>query len=341
MNPLDPSISQRIAILRFLMIFGIVVLHTPMYVAMKDTGPGLFDAIKAFFQSAVFRCSVSMLTCIAGYLLFSGRTMSYGALVVKKANTLLVPFLCFNLPLVAILLMIHHGVIPNIGLNAPNLSEPLNLLNAAFSVTQMPANYPLGFLRDMMMLMLLSPLFRWMIDKLPNMVGLFIVTIFFFGLNWDGPLVLRNEMPPLFYIGALAASARWNLSRLDRFAIPCLVLFLGICAIYVHLRIANTNLLRFIAPLLIWPAASLLLNTRPGEHLARLSKYSFFIFLSHALVLPITWLLYKKIGMPAGMPYWLYWVITPFAVCVLLIAFYRLFKRGVPTVFNVMTGARA
>lgn len=340
MKHIDPAVSQRIAILRFLMIFGIVVLHTPMYVAMRDTGPGVFDAIKAFFQSAVFRCSVSMLTCIGGYLLFTNSAVPYKKLVAKKTRTLVVPFLCFNLPVVAISLLVHYGVIGNIGVNTPDLSRPMNLLNAMFGLTQMPANYPLGFLRDLMVLMLLSPLFRWMIATIPALIGIVLVAGTFLFLNLDGPLVLRNEMPVLFYVGALAASKRWDLTRLDRFAWPCLALFLGLCAYYVHFRISNNNPLRIIAPFLIWPAASLLLQTALGAYAAKLSRYSFFIFLSHALVLPITWLLYKKLGTPIGIPYWFYWTVTPFLVCAILIGVYKLSKGGMPSLFSMMTGAR-
>lgn len=66
----DQDIAHRIDLLRFVMIFGIVILHTPQYVNIADVGTGWFDLFKAFFQSAVFRCTVPVLTTISGYLLF-------------------------------------------------------------------------------------------------------------------------------------------------------------------------------------------------------------------------------------------------------------------------------
>ena len=76
--------------LRYLMIVGIVVLHTPPYVPVAEMGPGLFDFIKAFFQSAMFRATVPVLTVISGYLLFqSGLDQHWMRLAKKKTRTII------------------------------------------------------------------------------------------------------------------------------------------------------------------------------------------------------------------------------------------------------------
>lgn len=93
--------------MRFGMIFGIVVLHTPLYVPIDEVGPHTFDLIRAFFQNAVFRCTVPVLTVISGYLLFgSGLHSQPRLLVSKKFRALVVPFLMFNLPLVAVVFLL-------------------------------------------------------------------------------------------------------------------------------------------------------------------------------------------------------------------------------------------
>lgn len=45
---IEKEISTRISILRFVMIFGIVILHTPLYVPIDQVGSHAFDMIKAF-----------------------------------------------------------------------------------------------------------------------------------------------------------------------------------------------------------------------------------------------------------------------------------------------------
>lgn len=51
---IDNEISTRISILRFVMILGIVILHTPLYVPIAQVGSGVFDSIKAFFRVPCF-----------------------------------------------------------------------------------------------------------------------------------------------------------------------------------------------------------------------------------------------------------------------------------------------
>src|SRR4051794_14070531 len=106
-SSIDVDVKTRINILRFVMIFGIVVLHTPEYVNIADIKAGWFDLTKAFFQSAVFRCTVPVLTCISGYLLFrSSLDTNIQLLSSKKFRTLAVPFLTCNGLLAAVLYVI-------------------------------------------------------------------------------------------------------------------------------------------------------------------------------------------------------------------------------------------
>ncbi|RNF32765.1 hypothetical protein NM04_00040 [Massilia aurea] len=332
---LDRSLRERIALLRFVMIFGVIVLHTPAYVPMSELGDGWFDATKAFFQLAMFRATVPVLTIISGFLLFgAGLDRLPGKLFGKKARTILLPFLCFNLPLLP--LALGAEMFAGIELSAQLWPfEPMAWLNAAFGLTASPINYPLNFLRDLLVLILLAPLFGWLLRR-HAWPGLVLVAVVFFN-NYDGVLVLRDLMAVLFYVGGMAAVRGWNLRRLDRYALPCLMLFLLACAAMVHFRIANTTYLRLVAPFLIWPATVLLAESRAGRWLAGMSKYSFFMFLAHSPVLLLTWILYGRFG--DGLPYPVYWVMAPLVVTGVLIVVYRLAEHLMPRLFPVLIGA--
>jgi succinoglycan biosynthesis protein ExoH len=78
------DISQRIAILRFIMIFGVVLLHTPLYVDIGSVGNDWFSLTKAFFQSAVFRSTTPVLAMISAYLLFNARLDTQLAKLARK-----------------------------------------------------------------------------------------------------------------------------------------------------------------------------------------------------------------------------------------------------------------
>lgn len=332
---IDRDIRDRIALLRFVMIFGVIVLHTPAYVPMAAVGTGWFDLTKAMFQLAIFRATVPVLTVISGFLLFGALLdREPGRLWRKKGRTILIPFLFFNLALLPFAL----GAERFAGIKLSEALWPFDAatwLNAAFGIDGSPINYPLNFLRDLLVLILLAPLYGWMLRHIA-WPGLILVGVVFFS-NYDGLLVRRDLMAVLFYVGGMAAVRGWNLRLLDRYAGACLIVFLAACAAMVYFRIANTTYLRIIAPFLIWPAASMLTGTRAGTWLARMSKYSFFMFLAHAPVLMATSVLYKRFG--EGLPYPMYWVLAPLAVTAILVATYQVAMACMPRLFSTLIGA--
>jgi len=329
-------ISERIAILRILMICGVVLLHVPPYVPLADVGSGNFDFLKAFFQSAVFRCTVPVLTVISGYLLFSANLdRAPRKLFVKKFNTLAIPFLVFNTSLAGVVYVIQSKV----SLPITYQLAPFDLgvmLDAAFGLTQSPLNYPLNFIRDLFVLAMLAPALGVMLRQ-AALPGLALVALIF-GLDLDSYLLLRWDMAVLFYVGGMAALQKWDLCCLDKYAVAFLALFVSLCVIVIKLKITNTTFLRLAAPFLIWPSASLLYNTRSGRWLSSLSKYSYFIFLAHGLILVITWMVYKKL--PFVLPYPFYWILAPLITVVMLINTHRLGYVLFPIAFAWMIGQR-
>lgn len=330
----DSSVRTRIDILRFVMIFGVVVLHTPQYVNIADVGSGWFDLTKAYFQSAVFRCTVPVLTCISGYLLFqSGLDMHFGKLAEKKLRSLAIPFLTCNGLLVAALYVLQSQYRLPVSYQLYPFDAGI-MLDAALGLTKGPVNYPLHFIRDLFVLAMLSPLLGLLLRR-ASLAGLVLVSaIFWFDL--DGLLILRKEMAIMFYIGGLVATQNWNIKCLDRHAVPCLALFLVLCACIVAFRIQDTTWLRFVSPLLVWPASALLVNTRTGAWLARRAKYSFFIFLLHAPVLLVSHVAYTQLA-PA-LPYALYWLAAPFCTTALLIGAYKLGMAYASVNFRLLFG---
>lgn len=330
------AVSQRIAMLRFLMIFGIVMLHAPPYVPLAEVANTPFDLLKAFFQHAVFRTTVPVLTFISGYLLFrSALDRTPAQLAQKKFRTIVVPFLVFNLGLLAAALTLHHAW----GSQLSNNMIPADgkgWLDAAFGLTEAPINYPLKFLRDLFALMMVAPLLGYLLRRSP-WLGLALVTLVY-QFDLDRDFVLRNEMWPVFYCGGLAAVRNWNMRALDRHAPLCLALFLGICVCIVWFRLNNTSLLRLLAPVLIWPAASLLVPTAFGRWMARMSKYSFFIFVTHAPLLLVSMLVYTPFA--AYVPYPVYWVLAPVLTSTLLVCAFRLLMWTVPSLFSIVVGSR-
>ena len=68
-----------------------------------------------------------------------------------------------------------------------------------------------------------------------------------------------------------------------------------------------------------------------------MSKYSFFLFLGHAPILMLTWILYGRYG--RAIPYPVYWVLAPFVVSAILLAVYQVAIATIPHIFKAMIGA--
>jgi succinoglycan biosynthesis protein ExoH len=325
--------EKRIDLLRSLMIFGVVVLHTPPYVPIAQVGTTSFDLMVAFFQHAVFRTTVPVLTFISGYLLFrSSLDLQPIQLLQKKSRSILIPFLFFNLTLVALFVLLREGAGVTIG--STRLENTEDWLNATLGLTGEPLNYPLNFLRDLIALFIAAPLLGWFLRKAPWLGLGLLALVFYFEL--DGLYLLRDAMAPVFYLGGMAAILKWDMRGLDRYAAPLLVVFLGLCAGIVHFRVINTSYLQLAAPLFIWPAASLLVPTSVGAWLGKMSKYSYFLFLAHAPVLIAVAMIYKMFSQFIPFPF--YWIVTPVIVTSIVIAVYNFCMRVSPKSFNAVIG---
>lgn len=270
-----------------------------------------------------------MLTLVSGYLLFGSKLPNRPKLLIaRKFKSLAIPFLIFNLPLVAVVFLVQSFATLPISYQLVPFN-PHTWADAALSLSAVPLNYPLYFLRDLFVLCMLSPLFAMLLRRAP-LSGLILVGLIFM-LNYDGSLVIRTDMPVTFYVGGMCAVHKVDMRRLDKYAWACIILFVLLCVAVVEFKIQNTTGLRLIAPLLVWPAASLLVGTRFGTWLAGMGKYSFFLFLMHAPVLMATWMIYSRYG--AKLPYPLYWVAAPSVTTALLIGTYCVCSSHISTLF--------
>lgn len=325
--------GNRMAMLRFMMIVGIVILHTPPYVAMKEIGNDFFDLGKAFFQLALFRATVPVLSLISGYLLFqSGVDQHFLKLMKKKLAKLAVPFLFFNLSVLgaAYLLERYLGIVTSDPLADADLAT---WLDAAFSLTALPVNYPLHFLRDLLVAMLLAPVLGLLLREY-TLRGLVLVVTFFY-FNLDQHLIMRTEIIIMFYLGGLLAVKEVDMHRLDGFAVHCVAILVLFCCAILYFRVENLTPFRLAAPFLIWPAAALFDQSRAGAWLCRMSKYSFFLFLIHAPLTFLVFILYRR-TMPV--PYEVFWLLSPVLVASISVFAYKLLSRFVPKVFNFAVG---
>lgn len=334
---MDTVVSKRIAIAKFIMIVGVIVLHVPPYVPLEDTGSTFFDTVKCFFSHGLFRVTVPLLTCISAFLLFESKIyLNYKLLLIKKIKTILIPFLIWNFPLVIVLFCIQK-----FGLSFHEFDKViypfdfLNFLDASIGMRSTPVNYPLNFLRDLFVLTIFSPFFGILLSKIP-IIGFFLI-FFIFIFNVDGYLILRDSMMVNFYIGGLLSIKKVDLKIFDKYSFLLMLTLICLC-LYVGI-FHKTVIYSFIfTPILAWYSISLIEKTKFAEFIYSIAPMGFFIFLAHGPILLFLWIVYKLNYIQVE--YYYFWIFSPIFTLLILVLLYSYLKKTFPNFLSLVLGGR-
>ncbi len=193
---------------------GTLVLDVPVWL----------DWLKYLLSQVVARCAVPGFFLMSGILLYR-RDFTWTGNLCKKARTLLVPYLLINTLWIVIYFTAQH--IPAF---SSYFSQPENIVadwpplrwanayigflsNADSSCT--PIVYPLWFMRDLMVLNVLSIFVKRLIDRLPRLVFLGLVIMKVFNISTHIP-ILRTDALVFFCLGYYFVKYRVHLTDVDR-----------------------------------------------------------------------------------------------------------------------------
>lgn len=178
--------SRTIISLRFLLMVFIVFIHSNGVTNFWDENgveqfyniPIIENIIITFFTQILSRCAVPLFFLISGYLFYL-KDDSYSVLLKKKTKSLLIPFLLWPslyLILYALRAVIFHTNNPYSGLN---LMDWMGVFIGKYKWRALPENPSLVFqfwyVRDLLLLFLISPILKIILDKKPYLLLLFAV----------------------------------------------------------------------------------------------------------------------------------------------------------------------
>lgn len=328
------DVSNRISLLRYLLIFGVVLVHIPEVPGLEH--PAVFQLIQSFLADGVSRASVPLLTCISGYLLFaSAIDRRPGQLLAAKTRSLLVPMAIWNLALLVVLYVLQEGDhwTPFFRDYYPFYAD--RWIDGVFAIDKLPANTPTYFLRDLYVASLLAPLCGLFLRRLP-FLGLALL-ILIMSQGWDGQLFVRGDIAVNFYIGGLLATQRHDLGKFDDYAGILLALFVCACALVAYFGLKHNFWFKLLAPWLLWPVSWRMVKSRFGPRLISLSKYSFFFFMSHYIVLRVLWRLYFEFDAD-GSHYAYFWFLSPVVAALIAWAAYVSLEKLTPSLLRLVLG---
>lgn len=334
---INSSVSARISVLRTLLILFVVFLHIGGAPMSEFDYSNPIQFTRFFLQDVLGRLAVPTLSVVTGYLLFSsGLDLDPLRMYRKKFRSLVVPFLFFNV----IYFAIQYGIEYSTGWG-PLFSlvgrPPSALINNAISYDNLPLNTALHFLRDLIILVVLAPIFGYFLRR-HAATGLAIVICVFLS-DLEQNLVNRNTMAVLFYLGGWAAISKFDLNSFDHVGKYTFPLLLAVYLGTMYFDVKDYTLVYLIAPFAVWPTASLLIDTRAGLWLVENGKYSFFLFLAHSPMIHVASLTNSK--MFSGEVTNAFVFITFVIVVTTTFALYDLAMKLMPGTFSFIIGGRS
>ncbi len=295
------------------------------------------------------RSAVPLLGLISGWLVAgSSRTRDWRSHISRKARTILLPMVLWNLLAIALV----SGAAWQLGLAAPMPQSLRWLVEEVLILTRPPdINVQMPFLRDLFLCMVLAPLLVRLPTKALGAVALAAGVCHVLGIG--PPVILRASILMFFTLGIV--SRRIHLE--DRVAARPVALailpFLLLMPVHLYLSVGDVRpfdnlstaaldlMVRVAASLAVWRLAWAVADTRAAAPIQRVEPYMFFYFCAHLILLwlfgPMIGQLTGKLGSPL---YPLYLMAQPFLILSAVVLLAQAMLRVAPGAAKVLSGRR-
>jgi len=308
--------SAVIDFLRFPLIIGVLLLHnypTMVGVATKQIGNNALFPVsticRELFSQTLGRLSVPTFFFISGFLFFLHIDKFTGAVYVKKlknrTKTLLIPYLFWNLLSLAAFYAVYHAPILSSYFSDTQeytwhylLQALWALPNDGIEVAKYPIAYQFWFIRDLMVMVILTPVVYFLVKKFRLYAVGILGILWFFGwwqlyFPWLAGQGLNIKALFFFTAGAWFSINKRNfVDDADKIAKWAFMLYppIAIADVLTKLYIPNGQ---YVCPSLInnsgiligivasFALAAYLLKTGKAHVSTFLASASFFVFAVH------------------------------------------------------------
>lgn len=325
---------------------------------MSDSGlsishPSFFSELVTTLISHVCAClTIPIFFLISGFLFFSDSEWSKEKYLKKlrsRANSLLVPFLFWNLATLAFIATaqaIPAAKVYFSGKSAFIASYGLwDYLNAIIGINRFPISFQFWFMRDLMALVLLSPIIAFMIKKAwPPYLAILSVCWFF---RLDPVYFPTTEGLLFFSVGGWLSSNGKSLFIFDRYGLLASVFYVPVAIIDALTYQKQLNILPHRVGILLGVLACLFAtkyiakSERLKSALVWLSGVSFWVYAIHEPLLTISIrLIYKAIHPNSSSLDLFFYFLVPVCVILFSIALQLMLSSVAPKLTKIVTGGR-
>ena len=330
------SASRVISALRLPLMVGVIFMHSKL----SSEGTPILDCLVKIFTLILPKFCVPLFLVFSGYLFFgTSNTFTrtdYIRKIKKRGRTLLIPYMIWNFFTIVVFWCIHHFTPSLINPDFENIAifSPQRLLNCFWKGSGgLPIAYQFWFIRDLMIIMLLSPIVYGLVRKTP--IGIIILTFVYF---------LSSHFTVLYFFSLGAYFALQNIDFVSQ--VRKILKYAAIIAtITFIIRVVNDSIIVVEKIYILSSMVSAIALTDKYIDKIILPKYvtdsSFFLFCYHNL--PILFLIKIGSGILSGRSEVL-WIVdfflNPLIVIILGILLYKVLSKSMPRFLSIITGGR-
>lgn len=329
---MNVTLSKAFDILRGPLALLVVYLHidsnpVPLSIFQQDAEDFLYNVIK-LFVAQIANLAVPCFYIISAYLLMY-KSEKYLFVLKKKMRSLLLPYIIWNL-LAAIYIKLTQG----------------DNLFSFYDLFIRPANFPLWFLRDLIFLVILSPIFRLLINQLKQF-SLFLFIILYL-MNAQEYLFLSNyESTSVFFF---FMGAYWGILKYDFILSVKTVIMLAVITVVMYIMsiIFYDTTHGVIQKIWLFLGSFSLISiinyfvkfVKLPNILFKVSGCSYFIYLSHKLGFtyiakyPFSWF------HPSEFILIMKFLVAPFITVFLCCWVYQVCNKYFPKSFSIVIGKK-
>lgn len=364
----DELQSQTISFLRFPLIVGVVLIHSHITKigSLDLTISGIFPAytyVSYLFSEIFARIAVPVFFFISGFLFFYNTCCFTRDIYIhklrKRASSLLIPYVFWNIFMIIILCLV-HTYLPELtsGKRAPiteySISDFLwcfwntDMVNLPLSADSAPypINYPLWFIRDLIVVILFSPLIYTLLRK-THLYGVVCLGVLWMFNWWFDVAGLSITAVFFFAAGAYFSIHKKNFVKLLQPLLPVAaiiyLLLAGVALVFstVDQEIYIRRLSILFGGILVISLSAWFIGKGRWHTNAFLADSSFFIYAYHALPLAFIFKIFFRVLRTEtdGVSLALYFICPMITIGVGLGVYY-LMRRFLPKITRVVTGGR-
>ncbi len=347
---MNKYLSEKLQFFSFWLMIGVVQLHS-----VVQTGTSASAMIQRFFSYNLLQICVPMFLLFSGYLFFLNFEKSnineYYTRIRKRMKTLLFPYVFWAVLVFFFIMLIQ--MIPQLSSFFPAKFIKMSFEEILLNALIYPFNYPLWFLRELILYVLLTPLIYYGIKY----SGFFLVALLFI-ISLFIPSYLQLDIKliqtaPFFFfvLGCYFGITKNKLSFLNNLTLLAGAIFIVgniLCFMYDENYFSNdSESFVFIFKLLgalkniagvffFWQLYDYLSNT---SRFKKYYQYGFLIFVIHGIPTVMLAKLFNKLIFT---PYigLVYYFGTPLIIITLIIMTGKFLKKTFPRFYKISTGSR-